>query len=480
MIKYVFFVLFNTLFLLTLNAQFIDWEDEIVVAPNNFGNVRPRIVLTNNEEPLVLFGKSSLGLFVSKFENNVFNDPVMIHPSDVSVYMTNWTSADLSSHGDSVAVIFKSNPLETGPIYFVRSVDGGLSFSDTIRADTHLAGVAWLPCLQMNNDGNPIISYMAHDPIWSNPRYVYSKSNNLGESFSNEIDITTGIGEEACDCCPAELVVDGNKEVLLFRNVNQNIRDIYAVYSSDSGSSFQYSVNTENLNWFVNSCPSTAPDGIFIGDRLWSVAASRASGKYRVYLSESLTNDSIQSLLTDSIFPPNNFNGSQNYPRISSDGETAVLVWQESNPSNYDIFLSYTMSGNFQEMLGQKIMVNMDPSGAQLNPDVVVKNGFVHVVFQDNNGGVVKYRRGKFTSLEINDFGNGLKLFPNPSSEILKLEGLMPFFNDYLKIYNANGELFYQQIVASDNIEVDLSNFNSGIYTLTVNNKTTQFIVQKN
>lgn len=460
----------------SMHSQIIDWEDEIVVAPNTYGNVRPRIVLTNNDEPLVLFGKSSLGLFVSKLENNIFNTPLQVHPTDLSVYMANWTSGDIASHGDSVIIAFKANPLETGHIYSVSSVDGGLSFSDTIRADTHAEGVAWLPCLDMDNNGHSVLSYMVHDPVWVNPRYVYSKSVNLGSSFSPEIDITNNIAEEACDCCPAEIVAKDNREVLLFRNMNQNIRDIYAVYSADNGNNFQYT-NAEELNWAVNSCPSTAPDATFLGDRLWSVSASRVSGKYRVYLTELLTNDSIQRVSTDSIFPPDNFNGSQNYPRISSDGDTVVLVWQESNPSNFDIFLSVSINGSIQEMLSQKIMVNSDPSGAQLNPDVVIKNGFIHVVFQDNNGGVVKYRKGKFTSAGLFSHPQSSHVYPNPASEYVQIKNLENMKGEKLRIYDENGQIVVMKKVQTENEKIDTKNLKSGKYSVQIGKYNTQFIV---
>ena len=460
-------------------AQIIDWEDELIVAPNDFGNVRPRIVLTNNNQPLVLFGKSSLGLYVSKLENNVFSQPILIHPSDVSVYMSNWTSGDIASNGDTVVVVFKSNPLESGRIYSVSSFDGGNSFTDTVRADTHSDGVAWLPCIEMDNEGNPILAYMAHDPVWLNPKYVYSKSFDAGESYSNEIDITSGIGEEACDCCPAELVSSNGKEVLLFRNVEQSIRDIHAVYSSDNGNSFQHYINTEDLNWVVNSCPSTAPDGIFVNDRLFSVSASRASGKLRVYLSESLTNDSIIRISTDSIFPPDNFNGSQNYPRISAFGDTVAVVWQESNPSNFDVFLSLTVNGNTQELLNQKILVNMDVSGAQLNPDVVISDGYVHVVFQDNNGGVVKYRKGKISSLGINYSDASIRIYPNPADEFIQIDGLNKFINDKIKVFNSNGQLVHQKKIISDQLNIELKDIKSGNYTIHIGQHKSNLIVNK-
>ena len=108
---------FCLLFVFTLSAQLIDWEPEITVAENTYGNVRPRIVLNKDQNPVVLFGKSSLGLFVSKFENNAFQIPIQINDPNTLPYITNWTSADFAAYGDTLGVVYKVNPLETGKIY---------------------------------------------------------------------------------------------------------------------------------------------------------------------------------------------------------------------------------------------------------------------------------------------------------------------------------------------------------------------------
>ena len=44
----------------------ISWEEEIFVTQTNqFGNTRPRICLTDQDIPLVVFGKASSGLLYS-------------------------------------------------------------------------------------------------------------------------------------------------------------------------------------------------------------------------------------------------------------------------------------------------------------------------------------------------------------------------------------------------------------------------------
>ena len=468
---------FCLLFVFTLSAQLIDWEPEITVAENTYGNVRPRIVLNKDQNPVVLFGKSSLGLFVSKFENNAFQIPIQINDPNTLPYITNWTSADFAAYGDTLGVVYKVNPLETGKIYLQYSYDGGTSFTDTIPILSPQSGVTWLPNIHFDSNGNTLVSYMVHDAIWSNPRYALQRTTDFGLTFEPEVNLSSGIVEEACDCCPAELIGDDQNQVLLFRNNSQNIRDVYAVRSLDNTFSSLQSINTEELNWAVNSCPSTAPDGIISNNTLMSVAASRASGKFRVYLSELLLNDSITRVNTDSIMPPENYNGSQNFPRISSSNDTVVLVWQESNPSNYDVYLSYTLNGSPDELMSSKEQINSDPAGAQLNPDVVVHNGFVHAIYQDNNGGVVKYRRGKFSALGIEESIESLvNLFPNPTNEYIVLDFPSAQENTRYLITDFNGKTVLKGTLHAYDKMINIEKLESGKYTIRIGSELKSFV----
>ena len=151
----------------------ITWEEEIFVTQTNqFGNTRPRICLTAQDIPLVVFGKASSGLLYStRLVGSMFNSPLPLLPNNMASYLTTWTGPDVASNGDTVILVFKAQPMDLGNVYSLRSLDGGLTFSDTIRVDNHPLGVAWLPSLDMDENSNPSVVYMAHDANWTNPRY---------------------------------------------------------------------------------------------------------------------------------------------------------------------------------------------------------------------------------------------------------------------------------------------------------------------
>src|SRR3989338_1717424 len=134
-------------------AQLIQWGPEIHVADGSiYGNVRPRAAIVGTDSPVVVFGKPSSvnNLFIARWNGSSFDTPVSILPAGTSSYLTDWTGPDLDVFNSTVIATFKLEPLEGGHVYSVRSTDGGITFSDTIRVDSHPVGVAWMPSMGMD------------------------------------------------------------------------------------------------------------------------------------------------------------------------------------------------------------------------------------------------------------------------------------------------------------------------------------------
>jgi hypothetical protein len=461
--------LFTFLSVVLWSQPIISWEEEIFVTQTNqFGNTRPRICLTAQDIPLVVFGKASSGLLYSaRLVGSLFNTPLPLLPDNMASYLTTWTGPDVASNGDTVIVVFKAQPMDFGKVYSLRSLDGGLTFSDTIRVDNHPLGHAWLPSLDIDENSNPSVVYMAHDLNGMNPTYNVVHSINKGLTYENEMEVTLAIPQEACDCCPAEYVINGYQHALLYRNNDANIRDIYAVYSDDDGANYSSYVNVNNLNWTLSSCPSTGPHGIFNNGKLLTASASAASGKYRTYLSETVTSPSLVLQTQTMMTPPGNINGVQNYPRISGKNDTIVLIWQENSPSNNDIFSGITVSGSIQELVDSKAIVNDSTLGSQSNPDIIYANGKIHCVFQDAISGKVIYKRGILSMNSISQIPDqDIIVFPNPLSSSLTIKSNL-LTSSYM-IYNVLGEIVQTGILTSLQTEVNLSALPNGTYQLII------------
>jgi hypothetical protein len=474
-----YFTSLSAILCLSLNAfaqQTINWGPEISVADGvTYGNVRPRLALTTNDEPIVLFGKNGIGkLFVAKGNAGTFGTPVDILPEGLGTYLANWTGPDIAAKGDTVIAVFKALPFEDGDIYAVRSTDGGLTFSDTIRVDDHETGRTFLPALTIDNNGNPIVDYMIFDGPNDNPRYVVAQSTDAGLTYGQRVVASSTVTGEACDCCPAEMVTDGTNQLLLFRNNESNIRDIHAVRSTDGGATFPAAADMEELGWFITSCPSTGPHGIIMGDSLFTVAASRVSGSYRVYIGSGNLNGTLALENQASPIPPTNNNGAQNYPRISGEGNTMVMVWEEKETSNPDVFCAVVTNGNINSFADYKARVNTNTTGVQTNPDIVYKNGFAHIVYQDAVSGDVIYRKGTVGVAGTNENSfSTLAVAPNPSATgVFMISGLSTEIERW-SVTDLSGKAIVSNLVKQVNgLEITLDPaVGNGVYLLTLENQ---------
>ena len=450
----------------------IDWDPEIIVSDGlTYGNLRPRATLVDGDSPVVIYGKSGTeNLFISKWNGSSFNPPISILPSGTSSYIADWTGPDIDSKGDTVIVVFKLEPMTTGHIYSVRSTDGGLSFSDTIRVNQFDSGIVWMPSMGMDASGNPVMAYMLHDNFsWANPRYIFANSIDAGQSYNSELEIVSSIPGEACDCCHSEVIIEAQKQTLLFRNNDNNIRDIYGVLSLDGGTSFPYESGVDNLGWSLMGCPSTGPDGVYTGDDLLIAYASAAEGKYRVYLSLASAASDLTFVSRTIMAPPALGNDTQNFPRISGVNDTIVMAWEEKEMGNKEIFCSLSIPGldPVTSLTSFKEKANATTSGTQTNPEVIYKNGIVHLFYSDNNSGSLIYRRGVVNvGLGVQEIFEKSLIFPNPSGNgKFKLSK-----NTEIKsIVSALGSAVpYTKKLHSDaSLEIELTDPIKGVYFIT-------------
>lgn len=464
----------SLLFPLSMFSQnMINWEEEITVADGSmYGNMRPRITLDSDDSPIVVMGKGADNkIFSAKWNGTGFSTPVDLLPVGMGAYLASWTGPDIAAKGDTVVVVFKEVDLDNGHIYTIRSTNGGTTFSDTVRVDNHPGGVVWLPAMDMDANGNPSIVFMAHENGWTSPRYHVAHSFDQGLSYQNALDVANGISEEACDCCPAEYLIDGNRHAMLYRNNNNNIRDIHGVFSEDNGVNYNSFDNVDQLGWNITSCPSTGPHGLFTSDRLLTVYSSRASGNYRVYLSESTTTGGLQFSQRRMMTPPTNVNGMQNHPRISGSQDSIFVVWQESESANLDIMCAFTIDGDLDILESTKHKVNINLSGSQTNPDLIYRNGFVHLVFQDGPSGDVIYKRGSVGTLGApEEHFNHFKIFPNPSvsNEFTVSTAHIKDVKSIQVISETGSLVDFETEINKEQIKIRLSGVTVGVYLIEI------------
>jgi hypothetical protein len=394
-------------------AQTITWSAPVSVAPSSNGNMHPRIALDGSKDPVIVWGSSSMGgqAMFSRWNGSSFTTPTALNPMALPVSVFSWAGPNIASHGDTLYAVMKNQPEDTGRMYIVRSFDGGQNWAAPV-AISAITDTSRFPTVTTDVTGNPTVGYMQFDQGFGGARYVVSNSNNFGTSFNTSVMASNSSGD-VCDCCPASVVRSGNTVVMLYRNNLANIRTIWARISTDGGNTFPDSVEVDNTNWMVMSCPSSGPDGVVIGDTLYSVFRSSVSGS-RFYLSK--TSISTPQLISAGQFAAN-FTGLtlQDYPRIANTGSSVALVWKQVVGTSSKLCFSFTSNVT----TGFTTVYDTLASSGVTNGDVAITPGAVHVVWEDVASGTVKYRKGTYTPVsveEIANSGTNIQVYPNPAN----------------------------------------------------------------
>ncbi len=451
----------------------ITWSTGINIAANSYGNMHPRMALDGAGNPMVVWGKmSDKSVQFSKWNGAAFTTPVKLNPAWMSVAGASWMGPDIASKGDTVYVVVKRAPenVDTNRIFIFTSFNGGTSFNAPVEIAVIADSMSRFPTVTTDASGNPIVAYMKFNNAFLESRWVVIKSMNYGASFMTDVKASgySGVNAEVCDCCPGAIVSSGNKTLMLYRDNLSNIRDIWTGLSTNNGSSFPTGFAIDNNNWMIMSCPSSGPDGVVIGDTLYSVFMSSGAGTNFNYLSKSsITNSAVNTVekLTGTIA---GLTG-QNFPRIANDGNAMAIVWTQnvSGATQLPILFNKDITN------GLPAVYDTIDLADNTNADVAMKNGNIHVVWQDDNSGTIKYRKGTYpvTPAMTTEINSPLfSIYPNPSNDFWQVKISN---NQEILIYSVtdiNGQIVCTEVIngGKSSFKILNSNLSSGQYILTI------------
>ena len=123
----------------------IGWLAPAPVANNTFGNLHPRLAMDKLNNPMVVWGDEHGKVWFAKWGGESFAAPVSLGPVSAQVFATSWAGPDIASSGDTVYVVYKEMPEETGRINIKHSYDGGKHFSIATDVDKKDEFVTSLP-----------------------------------------------------------------------------------------------------------------------------------------------------------------------------------------------------------------------------------------------------------------------------------------------------------------------------------------------
>ena len=368
------------------------------------GYGRPRIVLTANNYPLVIWRKDSSPkvLRASKWDGVSFSTPYDILQE--GILPSSWDGPEVAAKGDTVYVVFTSTATVQSSIMLIKSFDGGLTFSDTIRVSENDPMHKFrMSNIAIKDDGNPVVSYMQYLLNWMEPKQMVNTSVNFGDTFMGSVEGSFLAPGEPCDCCKSSLVCSGNDVFLLFRNNDNNARNSYISKSLDGGFSFTATADMDDYNWMLNSCPATTPRGILFQDSLFVIKRSGATGNNEIVYSNVNKIDLNYSYNRNIDF----INGIiQDYPEVTGNEDTIIVVWQDNREGIQDCYISFSLGGalDFSESFAFTDTIS---GGQKMDPDVEYVNGEIHLVYLNSSQHKIVYVNAAFDELsniiEINN-----------------------------------------------------------------------------
>ena len=127
-----------------------------------------------------------------------------------------------------------------------------------------------------------------------------------------------------CDCCPISMLIDANGALnIVYRDNNDNIRDMAKMISTDNAETFSKSQILHNDEWKINGCPhsgavaSTSGKGALFA---WFSGAEKESGIRLV------TNEGKKLLVLNDPSAKN--------AALADGSQNQILLWEQNKPEN--------------------------------------------------------------------------------------------------------------------------------------------------
>ncbi|MDO8368683.1 MAG: hypothetical protein Q7T20_17930 [Saprospiraceae bacterium] len=388
----------------------VQWSDSVVITTTPQPITAPRIALLKDGTPFVTWGTSGSPsqIWCARFENGAFTTPVGVVQDPIDPSLFGFGGFDVAVSDSLVFIVFEQ--IQEG-IFLSRSDDGGLTFAPPNLVQGPISGgYATLASVAVDGTGNPLVSYI-HDQ--NGATYKIRRSEDGGINFLDPVTASTpSDGDAVCECCTSDLITSGDSVWLLYRNDNNDLRDIWVSRSTDLAATFDVAADVDATDWHLNFCPIAGPRMARSGDSLMTVWMSSASGVGRVYLS-TLHAGTMQTGQQFG-FPASAPQAAQSLPDVATSGDTIGMVFLEKSKE----ILFYFSTNGASNLVNQSTRFAV-PLHTLQYPSLAFRDGVFHLTYVDATADRILYRQGKLTessSISEPKHTSDPTIFPNPAA----------------------------------------------------------------
>ncbi len=463
--SFIITLLFAPLLIQAQNVGLI-WEPAVVISEGEpTGFLQPSVALTNTG-PIITWGKEGglNAVMYSRWDGNNFSNPLRINPPGLNPRILTTYGPGLVTYGDTVYITFSSLPEMTGHVYLLRSIDGGITFDDTVRVDALPAGYhAMAPHVDVDPLGNPSICYTSM--LNGVPAIASSNSYNGGSTYDAPVPVTP----TPTDCCPPYMVINNDFQAVLFRNNDNTLKTIHAGISQNGGATFDTIVRVDPSNYLAATCPISGAQGMVTNDTLYSIYMSGADGQAKIFVSPMHTStlELGPTVQVDPTVPPGSV--IQRMASIAGNGDTLGVVWSDTRNGTYDVFFAWSVTG-LHGLSAPINIVDTTVGHSQSAPQVIFNNGKFHIVWQVEQSYRVMYRTACISNqIGINEQEEDLALAiaPNPFRESTQITFNNPHQNATIRLYDLAGKLVMKETnITSNRLTIHRNQLPVGMYEL--------------
>lgn len=439
-------------------SQSLFFSEPIVVTSGTFVSQRPRVALTNEGMPFVIAPLSS-GIYGFTYNGSTFNEPTALTPEGINVGMA--AGPELAASNGLIALSWRATD---NTVYLATSSDQGNTFSDPHMV---VSGNAHLPNVTIAQSGAIYVSYLISTNNWTQIGQWVKRTDDNGLNFENAVSANENTPSMPCECCFASVVAD-EKVASIFRNNEDNIRNVYTSVSENEGVSFDAYTVVDELDWNLNACPDSGPDGILDGNSLYVSWLSGATGPKRVNVAHVDAN--TMEVLNSQIVSDMPATVLQSYAAIAGRGDTVGVVWRDNRNTFNNVFMAYSLDGG--DSFSNTILVNDSiPFTKFDSPHIVYADNTFHIVYWGESQDKIWYQTATFSSANAleNKENKLLTIYPNPVKEQLFIESSGTYI-----LSDSQGSILYE----GDANSLDVQNYPSGTYFLQSDQTVQKFIIE--